>query len=85
MKFERLAYDAGLVVPFDWGSWQDEAARLTNDPQALSRAALPTLQKLITTHIRKERFCEGHLNAILASGHLLALLKRLQQLHKGDD
>lgn len=35
------------------------------------------MQKLLTTHVRKERFCSGHLAGMIENGHILALLKRL--------
>jgi len=60
-RFIQIAYDGGFVGPFDWTRWQDEAGRYVDNPEAVARADLETIQKLITTHVRKERFCEGHL------------------------
>ena len=78
--FYKALYDNGWIVPFDWGSWQDEAVRYVNDEKLLEVADLETLRKLLTTHVRKERFCEGHLNSMFACGHITAILQRLQQL-----
>jgi len=36
----------------------------------LERADLETIRKLLTLHVRKERFCEGHLLGMFESGHL---------------
>jgi hypothetical protein len=78
--FYKALYDNGWIIPFDWGSWQDEAVRYVNDEKLLEEADLETLRKLLTTHVRKERFCEGHLDCMFACGHITAILERLQQL-----
>lgn len=36
--------------------------------------------KLFTTHIRADRFCEGHLAAMFENGHIVTLLRWLKQL-----
>lgn len=79
----EMAYDIGLVAPFDWSSWQGEAERLIENPAALERADLDTLQKLLTLHIRKDRFCEGHLEAMRECGHLVAILRRIGEIASG--
>ena len=76
----RDLYENGFVYPFDWGSWQEEAVRLYENPDCLLESDIKTLQKLLTVHVRKERFCEGHLADIVENGHLLAILKRLEVL-----
>jgi len=35
---------------------------------------------LLTIHVRKERFCEGHLACVCESGHIVSVLKKLKQL-----
>lgn len=69
-----------LLVVFDWPAWQAEAKRLEREPVALQQADLLTLRKLLTVHVRKERFVEGHLAHVLENGHLAAILHRLQEL-----
>lgn len=78
--FLRLLYDRGFIVRFDWPAWHDAAKKLWDDPEALTRSDLPTLCRLITYHVRKERFCAGHLRAVFETGHLLAILRRLDAL-----
>jgi Family of unknown function (DUF6508) len=78
--FYKALYDNGWIVPFDWSSWQDEAVRYVNDVTLLEEADLETLRKLLTTHVRKDRFCEGHLDCMFACGHLSAILHRLQEI-----
>lgn len=79
-EFIQALYSAGVVVDFDWPEWQPEAERLTLDHAALSTADLLTLRKLLTTHVRKDRFCEGHLASVLGSGHIASVLRRIAAL-----
>src|SRR5438445_11063121 len=44
----------GFFQPFDWGSWQNQAKRLFQNPKFLQRATLRSCIKLITTHVRKD-------------------------------
>jgi hypothetical protein len=41
-----------------------------------------TLRKLLTTHVRADRFVEGHLAGVLESGHMLAILRRLKDIRQ---
>jgi O-acetyl-ADP-ribose deacetylase len=70
----------GVVLPFDWPGWKQEAERYLFNPDALQSADLLTLRKLLFTHIRADRFTEGHLASVLESGHMLAILRRLKQI-----
>ena len=80
--FEQALYGYGWIAEFDWPDWQDEATRLVGSPGALRTAGVGTLQKLFTSHLRKERFCEGHLAAMFECGHLAAALRRLKELRE---
>jgi O-acetyl-ADP-ribose deacetylase len=65
-----------LPLTFDWTSWQDQAQRF-RDPSVVTTASLDELRRLLTVHLRKERFCEGHLAEVIRSGHLTAIFRRL--------
>jgi Family of unknown function (DUF6508) len=78
--FYKALYDNGWIIPFDWVSWQDEAVQYVNDTSLLEEADLETLRRLLTTHVRKDRFCDGHLDCMFECGHITAILQRLQQL-----
>ena len=71
-----------LMIVFDWPAWKEEATGLMKDPKALADVDLLTLRKLITTHLRAERFNEGHLASQFKNGHLLAVLQRLEELRE---
>jgi ADP-ribosyl-[dinitrogen reductase] hydrolase len=78
----RLAdavYRFGWWMPFDWSTWE-EGRRLVEDPARLSGAGLTTLRKLLTMHVRADRFADGHLAAVHRSGHLAAILRRVAEL-----
>jgi hypothetical protein len=83
--FHQAVYDNGFVYPFDWASWQDRAEELLEDPSKLAGADLQTIRMLVTTHVRKERFCEGHLPMMVRCGHIAALLRRLAEIRSEMD
>ena len=78
--FEKALYDENIVIVFDWGKWQLQAEKIYNEPELLENADLETLRKLLTLHVRKERFCAGHLVGMIKSGHILAILERLEEI-----
>jgi hypothetical protein len=80
--FIRTLNEQNVLVPFDWTSWQGEAQRYRSDPEALAEADLLTLRRLLTTHIRADRFVEGHLASMLESGHITAILRRLREIRE---
>jgi hypothetical protein len=76
----RTLYEQNILLPFDWTRWREEAQRYRSTPGALQTAGLLTLRKLLTTHVRADRFVEGHLASVLESGHVTAILRRLKQI-----
>jgi len=77
-------YENGFVVNFDWPSWKTSANGYIEDAERLKNASLDTLQKLLTTHVRKDRFCEGHFSEMVRCGHIRAVLERLLVLRNGN-
>lgn len=87
-EFIRTLYDSNFIQSFDWVAWQDKAEKFTTDDSLIKDADITTIIKLFTTHIRKERFCSGHLACMIGNGHILQLLKRLKTISedmKGHD
>ena len=84
-EFQKALYDNGWIMPFDWGKWQDAARQYVEVPEKIESADATTIQKLLTTHARKERFCEGHLAAMFENGHIVALLRRLREIRRTMD
>ena len=79
-KFERACYENEFIQKFDWPAWAPTVRRYMRNPELIASARLSTCVKLITAHIRCERFCDGHLQDVLVSGHITAILRRLEQL-----
>jgi hypothetical protein len=85
-RLVQRCYDDGWILAnFNWPDWQHEALALSTHPDRLAAADAHTLAKLLTTHIRKDRFLEGHLasmvecrlfDAIGRRAHVLALQTR---------
>jgi hypothetical protein len=80
LAFIRACSENGWVEVFEWPAWAEEARRLHDDPATLNTADIPTIRKLLTLHIRNDRFTEGHLAAMVEDGHLAAVVRRLEQL-----
>ena len=81
MEFIQVLYDNDWVTPkFNWTKWQESAKKYIESPRMIESADAMTLRKLLTTHARADRFCEGHLASMFENGHMLALLRRLRVL-----
>jgi hypothetical protein len=78
--FVQALYDNGFVEPFEWSRIQDEAVGYFEHPERLATVDLETIRNLLTLHVRKERFCDGHLLEMLKAGHIQAILRRLARL-----
>ena len=82
--FIQACNDNGWVTPFDWVRWQATAARkYYPDTPLLQRARVRTLGQLLTLHVRKDRFVEGHFAGMVESGHIAAILRRLTAIGGG--
>ena len=79
-ELHEALYDAGLIVQFDWMEWTDQAQQYVNRPELIEDADFDTICRLLTTHVRNDRFCDGHLSTMSLSGHVSALLQRLKAL-----
>jgi len=59
---------------------QDAAGKYVEHPEMIESADTTAIRKLLTTHVRKDQFCEGHLAAMFENGHIVALLRRLKAI-----
>lgn len=83
LEFQQALYDHGWVTPaFDWTEWQRSAQEFVDSPNKIEKANAITIQKLLTTHCRADRFCEGHLAAMFENGHIVAILQRLKVIRE---
>jgi hypothetical protein len=80
-EFIHSLYESGWVTSaFDWTEWQQTAQEFVDSPKKIEKADATTIQKLLTTHCRADRFCEGHLASVFENGHIVALLRRLKTI-----
>ena len=80
MEFIQELSNQDIVYVFNWVEWQEEAQRYMTDPEALQQADLLTLRRLLVTHLRTDRFVEGHLASMMENAHITAILRRMSDI-----
>jgi hypothetical protein len=80
LDFIRVLSSNGFIQPFDRMNWR-EGEQLVDHPALLPRANLQTLRKLLTAHVRADRFTEGHLAGTFESGQMRMILERMAEIH----
>ena len=77
----RAYIEQQLLLPdFDWQAWQEEALAYQDYRIRLEAADLPTIQKILTAHLRASRVAEGHYDSVLENGFLRDVLARVAVL-----
>jgi len=80
-EFEQALYKHKWVVEqFDWPAWLDQARLFNDHLELVAEADLVTIQKLFTTIVRQERFCEGTLDDAFESGLIVAMLRQVKEV-----
>jgi Family of unknown function (DUF6508) len=74
--FKRIG-ERGFI---DYGYKSEDAARMLADDECIMQASLEQVKTMLTYCVRGERFCDGHREAPLAGGQVVALLKRLKAI-----
>lgn len=82
--FGQAVYDEGFLYNFPWPEWQEQAERYVNEPHRLEQADLLDICRLLTTPMRKERFCSDHLPSLVHCGPITRPLKRLQAIRHAE-
>lgn len=72
----------GFSAPFDWIAWLKERG---GEDWALARetianADLGRLRRLLTAHLRINRFVDGHLDSLIESGYFERVRERLEEI-----
>ena len=78
--FYLAIYENGFVQVFSWFRWQQEGFRFIKSRKKVAQADLETICRLLTLHVRRDRFCDGHFAAQLENGHMAAILHRLAHI-----
>ena len=79
LAFYRLA---GQPWWSDYGYEPRAAAQMLADMARIARATLDEIKTMLTYCVRGERFADGHWAAMLESGKVVAILRRLQVLRE---
>ena len=75
----------GFIEPFDWQAWVDAIGEeKVSDTNYVASADLNAIRKLMTAHLRLERFNAGHIQELFTSGYMDSVATRLQNLNTGD-
>lgn len=82
-RVHDAAASNAFLFPFDWPAWQDVGQRYVADAKLLQSADLQIIRKLLTMHVRTNRFCDGHLEEMVERGHMRGLLQRLHEIREG--
>ncbi len=77
-----LWQSTGFTSPFDWGTWIEEMGGKdwAVNFDTVASADLDTIRRLATTHLRINRFVEGHFDHLVDIGYLTRVYERLKQL-----
>lgn len=78
-RFMDACYKNGFVVRFDWENWEAQASAFVKDPSLLATADSLVLRRLLTWHVRQNRFTRNHVATMIASGHMLVILRSLRR------
>jgi len=79
LAFYRLA---GQPWWADYGYEPRAAAQMLADEARIARATLDEIKTMLTYCVRGERFADGHWAAMLKSGRIVAILRRLKALRE---
>ncbi len=80
-NFVQACEDEHFVQPFDWHAWSKRHQAELNDAAFIASSDMTMIVKMLTTHIRANRFCDGHLLTMLNDGIIVQILKRLNQIN----
>lgn len=77
-KFFNAAYFLGIVIVFDWASWQ-EGIDILNAPETdFNDYDMETLCKILTLIVRSDKFCEGYLINQFETGNMALIIEALK-------
>ncbi len=67
------------IIGFDYDTWIKEFGLDINDVDILDQLDLDTMQKIMTSHIRINRFVRGHLQHLITTGYMAKFVQSLQR------
>ncbi len=79
-EFVTACYEEHFVQPFDWGKWSKRHKDGVTSDSLIAEADLTTIIKMLTVHIRADRFCDGYFLSVMRDGTILKILERLRDI-----
>lgn len=73
-------YEHHVVVDYGEPGWDERMQAFAVDPGRLRSADLLTVRKVLTTVVRRERFCDGAIESSFETGLVQAAMVRLRVL-----
>lgn len=74
---------SGFNLIFDYPAWLNEqTGDILTDVNFLKKADMQTLRKVMTAHVRTERFASGHLKEQFENGYMASFFVRLEELYQ---
>ncbi|WP_147290699.1 DUF6508 domain-containing protein [Rhodococcus gordoniae] len=70
-------HDRGLIVPFDWPSWEGKAVLELSDPRPIGHASAADCLRYLTVSVRADRYVVGAFESYVEDGLMGSLLRRL--------
>lgn len=79
-NWERALYDHNILCDYGEEGWHERFAAIVDHPGLLASADLTTIRKVLTTVVRGERFCDGHIAGMFEAGVVQVAMRRLEEL-----
>lgn len=82
--WERALYEHNLIYDYlGTPEWYERFAAIRENPALLASADLITVCTVLSTIMRGERFCDGHIAGMFKDGVAHAAMERLEELQRG--
>jgi len=78
-EFRQVCYTIPIMIDFNWGSWDEGRAIVSDNNFDYDTIDIPTKCKIITAIVRNDRFCSGRLVEAFESGMMLKVLKSIRK------
>jgi hypothetical protein len=85
IAFCEACYEHSFIQDFNWGEWSQSRRRMISSGEGIEGLDLAGIGRLLTSHLRGDHFCDGHLLGVMRSGQMARILKRLTMLKEDKD
>ena len=80
--FMNSCYKEGFMYSYNWSEYSGKVKEIQSRKSPYDEASLFEMCKILTGHMRNERFCDGHVASVIENGMMQALLGRLEQIYR---